>query len=186
MTGHLPSLVVLRGPSGSGKSTTAMALRRAAGRGVAVVGQDVIRRDLLRERDRPGAANIDLIALNVNFCLGRGYDVILEGILPAVRYGSMIRGLISDHPGPSFVYLYAIPFPETLRRHATKPNADEFGPNEMAAWYQEQDVLGVPGEQLIGPDESQAETVTRIVTDAFPARGAGSEHDEPAARVHGG
>ena len=183
----VPSLVVIRGNSGSGKSSTALALRREAGRGVALVQQDAIRRDLLRERDRPDALNVELIALNTRFCLDHDYDVILEGILCTAHYGQMIKTLLGEHEGPSFVYYYAIPFAETLRRHATKPNAHEFGPSEMAAWYHEDDLLGVPGEQLIGPDESQAETVTRILAQAFPPRARPGGHQaEPTARVHCG
>src|SRR6516164_786644 len=103
-SGRPPSLVVLRGPSCSGKTTTALALRQAVGRGVAVVQQDVIRRELLRERDLPGALNIDLIATIVARCLAGGYDVILEGILDASRYGATLRSLIATHPGPTHAY----------------------------------------------------------------------------------
>ncbi|MFE4060604.1 kinase, partial [Streptomyces sp. NPDC059096] len=49
-------LVVLRGNSASGKSSVATGLRERFGRGLAVVGQDNLRRIVLRERDRPGAA----------------------------------------------------------------------------------------------------------------------------------
>lgn len=51
-------LVVLRGNSASGKSSVAAGLRTRYGRGLAVVAQDNLRRIVLRERDRPGAANI--------------------------------------------------------------------------------------------------------------------------------
>lgn len=54
-------LIVLRGNSASGKSSVAAGLRDRFGRGLAVVGQDNLRRTVLRERDRPGAANIGLI-----------------------------------------------------------------------------------------------------------------------------
>ncbi|HTJ71314.1 MAG TPA: hypothetical protein VL551_27485 [Actinospica sp.] len=165
-----PSLIVIRGNSGSGKSSTAVALRHAGGRGVALVQQDVIRRDLLRERDRPGGLNVELIELNVRFCLAHDYDVILEGILYADRYGEMIRGLIEAHNGPCFAYYYDLSLAETLRRHASKPNAHEYGEKEMAKWYVERDLLGVPGEQIIGPDWSQDETVARILAEALPPR----------------
>ena len=47
-------LIVLRGNSGSGKSTVAKALLDAyGGRSVAWVAQDLIRRTILREKDRP-------------------------------------------------------------------------------------------------------------------------------------
>ncbi|MEU8274886.1 hypothetical protein ACFYOK_29280 [Microbispora bryophytorum] len=54
-------LIVLRGNSGSGKTSVARAVRAAYGRGLALVGQDVIRRELLRERDVDGGVNIGLI-----------------------------------------------------------------------------------------------------------------------------
>lgn len=56
-------LIVVRGPSGAGKSSTGAGLRAAYGRGIALVGQDVLRRGVLRERDVAGGANITLIDL---------------------------------------------------------------------------------------------------------------------------
>jgi adenylylsulfate kinase-like enzyme len=169
-SGRLPSLIVIRGNSGSGKSSTALAVRRAAGRGVALVQQDTIRQDLLRERDRPGGLNVELIALNVRFCLEHDYDVILEGILYTKHYGPMVRSLIAEHRGPSFVYYYDLPLSETLRRHASKPNAHEFGEKELSEWYVQGDMLGVAGEQLIGAEQTQEETVAHILAQALPPR----------------
>lgn len=74
-------LIVLRGNSASGKSSVAAGLRDSFGRGLAVVGQDNLRRTVLRERDRPGAANIGLIdltaryALDAGLCGGRGHPL---------------------------------------------------------------------------------------------------------------
>ena len=161
---------MIRGNSASGKSSTALALRYTAGRGVALVQQDLIRRNLLREHDRPGGLNIELIALNVRFCLEHDYDVILEGILYADRYGDMIRRLIQEHRGQSFVYYYDIPFEETLRRHASKDNSHDYGVKEMGEWFVEHDLLGVPGEQIIGPDQTQEGTVAHILAEALPPR----------------
>ncbi|MBL7499779.1 kinase [Frankia sp. CNm7] len=169
-TNRLPSLVVLRGPSCSGKTTTALAIRQAVGRGVAVVQQDVIRRELLREPDLPGALNIDLIATIVTRCLTGGYDVILEGILDASRYGTTLRAVIATHPGPAHVYYFGLPLEETVRRHATKPNAGGYGEHELAQWYVPNDLLGVPGEQTLSPTQTQQQIVTRIITEALPPR----------------
>ena len=52
-----------------------------------------------------------------------------------------------------------------MRRHATKPNAHEFGELEMCQWWKDQDVLGVPGEQRIGEKLAQAEIVDMIYSD---------------------
>jgi predicted kinase len=47
-------LIVIRGNSASGKSAVAAEIRRRHGRGLAIVGQDNLRRQVLRERDVPG------------------------------------------------------------------------------------------------------------------------------------
>lgn len=53
-------LVVIRGNSGSGKTALARDLQLAMGRGTANIGQDYVRRVILREHDRPGGNNIGL------------------------------------------------------------------------------------------------------------------------------
>ncbi|WP_308036601.1 hypothetical protein [Streptomyces olivaceus] len=54
-------LVVIRGNSASGKSSVAQGLRDHYGRGIAIVGHDVIRRNVLREHDTARGANITLL-----------------------------------------------------------------------------------------------------------------------------
>ena len=80
-------LIVLRGNSASGKSSVAAGLRERYGRGIALVSQDTLRRDVLRERDVPGAANIGLIDLTVRHALEHGFHTVLEGILYVAHYG---------------------------------------------------------------------------------------------------
>ncbi|MFF4616439.1 AAA family ATPase [Nonomuraea jabiensis] len=93
----LAQLIVLRGDSGSGKTSVARALREAYGkRGLAVVGQDVLRRDILRELDVPGGVNIGLIDTVTRYALDHGHHVILEGILMACRYAPMLQSLRED------------------------------------------------------------------------------------------
>ncbi|WP_067473726.1 zeta toxin family protein [Actinomadura hibisca] len=165
-------LIVLRGNSGSGKSSIAAEIRRRyEKRDLAVVPQDVVRRQILRDRDVPGAANIDLIDTIVRWSLDHGYHVLLEGILFGDRYAEMIQRLVADHTGPSLLYYMDIPFPETLRRHATKPVAHEFGEREMAEWYRERDLLPGLRETVIGPAQSLETTVEQIMRDAREARG---------------
>ena len=120
-------LIVIRGNSASGKSAVAGELRRRHGRGLAIVGQDNLRRQVLRERDVPGAANIDLIDLTARFALDRGFHVIVEGILYADHYGRMLTALIAGTRGLARAYYLDVPWAETLRRHASKPQAAEYG-----------------------------------------------------------
>jgi predicted kinase len=99
-------LVVLRGNSGSGKSTVARVVRERVER-VALVQQDVVRRQVLGEGDVAGGVNIGLLDVMARYALERGYHVILEGILNAARYGEMLRGLARDHPA-AFFYAAAL------------------------------------------------------------------------------
>jgi thymidylate kinase len=160
-------LVVLRGPSGAGKSSAARALRRRVGRGVALVEQDYLRRILLREHDRPGAANIELISNTVRFALDRGFHVILEGILSAARYGAMLRALRDDHAGPSFFYYFDISWSETLRRHATRPQSAEFGAAEMSEWFGQAGPLDLIDERTVSERLTLDEIVGRIQREVF-------------------
>nr|WP_206439632.1 kinase [Streptomyces scabichelini] len=97
-------LVVVRGNSASGKSTVAAGIRNEFGRGLALVGQDNLRRVVLRERERPGGANIGLIDTVVRYSLDAGYHVVLEGILYVTHYGEMLSRLRRDHRGRTHCY----------------------------------------------------------------------------------
>lgn len=126
---------MLRGNSASGKSSVAAGLCDRFGRGLALVGQDNLRRIVLRERDRAGAADIGLI-----------------GILYAGPYGAMLAQLRADHLGPNRGYYLDVPFAETLARHATKPIVNDAGEEALRDWYRERDVLPSGVETVIGAD----------------------------------
>lgn len=70
---------MIRGNSASGKSAVAAAVRDRHGkRDLAIVGQDNLRRVVLREHDVPGGANIGLIDQTARFALSRGYHTLGE------------------------------------------------------------------------------------------------------------
>ena len=158
-------LIILRGNSGSGKSTVAAGLRAAYGRGIAVVGQDVVRRQILRERDVADAVNVGLLGLMARHILDQGIHVVLEGILYAEHYGQMLAQLRRDHAGATFAYYFDIPYEATVERHRTKPNRDDFTPQDMRGWYRAGDVLGGGWERTIVADSSLDETVERILAE---------------------
>lgn len=165
-------LVVLRGNSGSGKTTVARTLREAHGRGMAWVPQDVVRRTIVWERDRPGGVNIGLIDQIARYCLDQDYHVVLDGILYADRYEPMLARLARDHAGTSCFYYLDVSLDETLARHATRPQAAEFGAEDMRDWYRPRDLLGAVPERVIPQSSTLAETVSLILTDSGLAGGA--------------
>lgn len=160
-------LVVVRGNSGCGKSSTALAVRSRLGRTCALVQQDLIRRTVLKEHDVPDGANIGLISTVARYALDHGYHVIIEGILHAERYSAMLTELADDHQGNTAFYYLDVSFTESLRRHATRPQAAEFGADDMRGWYRNRDLLGIPGEQLIPETSTLHQTTARILHDVF-------------------
>lgn len=166
MTASHP-LIILRGNSGCGKTSTARLLQRQLGCGTMSVSQDVVRREILRVKDSEGNPAIQLIYDLCMYGNNVGYTVILEGILSNKKYGAMLRRLLDDFQGEKLIYYFDVSFEETVRRHATKPSAHEFGESEMRQWWKDQDVLNVPGEQRIGEQLSQAEIVDLIHRDVL-------------------
>ncbi|MEV6019976.1 MULTISPECIES: M15 family metallopeptidase [unclassified Streptomyces] len=159
-------LVVIRGNSASGKSSVAQGLRDHYGRGVAIVGQDVIRRNVLREHDTACGANIALLGRIAREALNAGFHVVLEGILYADRYGHMITSLVRDHRGVSACYYLDVPLEATLVRHASKADASylaQVTDSHLTSWYRELDLLPGGLETVIPADSTLHDTVARIV-----------------------
>ncbi|BEL05741.1 kinase [Actinoplanes sichuanensis] len=160
-------LLVIRGNSGSGKTTTAREVRRRYGaRGLALVEQDMVRRVILREHGGGGGSDRvapGLIATMVQTALDGGYHVILEGILHTGQYGDPLRELIAKHPGRTACYFMDVSFEETVRRHRRRAEPIPVEPETMRSWYAGQDLLGVPGEQVIPEDMGFADVVMTIL-----------------------
>ncbi|MFJ8181065.1 M15 family metallopeptidase [Streptomyces sp. NPDC094469] len=167
-------LVVIRGNSASGKSSVAQGLRDHHGRGIAIVSQDVIRRNVLREHDTARGANIALLGRIARDALNAGFHVVLEGIMYADRYGHMITSLVRDHRGVSSCYYLNVPLETTLIRHASKADAaylEQVTGTHLASWYRELDLLPGGPETVIQADSTLQDTIARIVreTDLTPA-----------------
>lgn len=157
----MAQLIIIRGNSGSGKSTVSRALREALGGRVALIELDHFRRIVLKEKEGLENRNIlDLLRINTKFAISRGYRVILEGIFSSHKYRDLLCEFSSEI---ETLYFYMdVSFDETLRRHETRPIANEFGYEEMKLWYQERDLLGL-NEEIIIPEESGIdETVDMI------------------------
>jgi len=176
--------VVLRGNSGWGKTATAREVRLQCGRGIAIVSQDVIRRDLLREKDVPGGVNIGLIDAIARHALDHGYHVILEGILHAAHYGDMLVGLRRQHHGRTACFYFDVPFAETLRRHATKPQAGEYGAPEMRSWYRPLDLVPELDEHRIDASRTLDEAIDLVIAGSGLARQR-QPHDARTSRDAG-
>ncbi|HCW52390.1 MAG TPA: uridine kinase [Clostridium sp.] len=161
----MPKIIIIRGNSGSGKSTIAKALQRKFGRGTLLIQQDVIRRDMLWVNDGSDTKAIPLLFNLIKYGKDNCDYIILEGILNAKWYKCLFERIRDEFEPYIYAYYYDLPFEETLLRHKTKPNANEFGEKEMKSWWNEKDYIGFIKEKIITKDVSIDEAVDMIYKD---------------------
>jgi adenylate kinase family enzyme len=159
----MSKLIIIRGNSGSGKSTIARLVRASLGENVMLVPQDIIRREILKVKDRANNPAIDLIQRVVLYGKDIGYDVVLEGILGKKLYGSTLNNLIQEFGDEVYVFYMDVSFEETLKRHETKPNKHEYGIEEMKGWWVEKDYLDSSNEHTIPESYSTEDAVDFIL-----------------------
>ena len=157
------TLIIIRGNSVSGKTTIAKKLQRELGEKTMLIQQDVVRREILNVRDTSGNPAMKLIENLALYGKFIDYNVIVEGILSTRKYGEMLQRVVAQFDRV-FVYYFDIPFEETLRRHKTKPNVDEFGEKELRDWWEEKDMLG-DDDRMITAKMNEQEIVDRMMND---------------------
>lgn len=139
----MPELIIIRGNSGSGKTTLARNLQRRFGRNTMVISQDVVRRDILMERDGVDTKALPLLIELLKYGRQNCEVVILEGILNAEWYKTLFETAILEYGSNIHAYYYDIPFEETVKRHKTKPNCNDFGEDAMRRWWNEKDYIRI-------------------------------------------
>lgn len=152
-------LIVLRGNSGSGKTTVSKELQKRFGRNTMLISQDMVRLQMLYAKD---AEALPLIIQLLKYGRQNSDITILEGILDSEVYESLFETAVKEYGADIFAFYYDLPFEETLRRHATKPNRAEFGEQDMRRWWKEKDYTNVIPEKTITRDMSISDTVDMI------------------------
>ena len=155
-------LIIFRGNSGSGKTTVAKELQELFGRGTMVLSQDMIRREVLKERDGIDPPALPLIKQMLKYGSENCEVVILEGIFIADWYRELFEAAIEMYGSEIYAYYFDIPFEETVRRHQTRSKAAEFGATEMREWWKEKDYLDLIKETTITEDKSKEEIINEI------------------------
>jgi predicted kinase len=158
-------IIMLRGNSGSGKTTVANALQKKLGRGTLIISQDTIRREMLWVRDGSETKAISLLIDLVKYGRKNCDFVILEGILNEVWYKELFEIIRLEFNSSIYAYYYDLSFEETLHRHQTKPNCNEFGENDMKQWWNEKDFIENIEEKILTQGLSIDETVDIIMKD---------------------
>lgn len=158
-------IIILRGNSGSGKTTVAKNLQKKLGQGTLLISQDVVRREMLWVKDGSDTKTLSLLMELVRYGKENCEFVILEGILNASWYRELFALIQYEFGEDIYAYYYDLPFEETLIRHETKPNHNDFGENEMREWWMEKDYINSIKETTIRQDLSLPDTVNMILRD---------------------
>lgn len=101
----MATLVIIRGNSGSGKTSLAKKLQEYYGRKTLVISQDVVRRDMLKEKVESDNLSISLTATIARYGYERDLLVIVEGFYETDIYGQMLEELRASLLSKSSVLL---------------------------------------------------------------------------------
>lgn len=91
--------------------------------------------------------------------------VILEGILNATWYRPVFQFAKELFGGAIFAYYYDLSFEETLKRHQTRGQSQEFGAEKMARWWKDSDISDVLDEKIFRAEISLQQAINLILLD---------------------
>lgn len=162
----MSKLVILRGNSGSGKTALSKLLQKRLGAGTMRISHDMVRIEIMNSGGRLGVEkSLPLMAEMLKFGRENSEVTILEGILPKEKYLPLFEKAAELFDDEIYAYYYDISFEETLRRHRTKPQADEWGEEEMRAWWVDRDYLENISEATFDESVSLEAALERICCD---------------------
>jgi len=162
----MSKLIILRGNSGSGKTTVAWRLQERLGPNTMRISHDMVRMEMLHVWGREGLErSLPLMVELLRYGRSHSEYTVMEGILPSKDYAPLFETAVSEYGDNIFAYYYDIPFEETLRRHSTKPNKNEFGEEDMRRWWLEKDFLPMIKETVFREDMTVDRAVEKICSD---------------------
>ncbi len=127
------------------------------------ISQDMIRREMLWVKDGENTLAIPLFKRTINIRKQKNSNVvILEGIMYADWYKSLFELARELYRENIYAYYFDIPFEETVKRHQTRAESEEFGEEALRRWWREKDYSDVLVENAITAERDQAGIVQEI------------------------
>lgn len=163
----MQKLIILRGNSGSGKTTLARMLQEKFGPNTMRLSHDMVRMEILHVWSKEGLVKSQPLMIEL-LKYGKQHSeiTILEGILDSQQYSLLFETALKEYGQENiFAYYYNLPFEETLRRHSTKPNHNDFGEVEMRRWWREKDYLPTIPEKVFTQELSLEDALALIYRD---------------------
>ena len=127
------------------------------------IKQKTVRREMLWVKDGAGTLALSLLQELLRYGHDHCAVTILEGILYADVYQPLFEDAVRLFGQEQiFAYYYDLPFAETLGRHQSKPNRDDFGEDAMRRWWREKDFSPLLSEKRLTADVSLEAAEERI------------------------
>lgn len=156
-------LIILRGNSGSGKTSVAKALQEKFGPNTMLLSHDMIRMEILHVWGTEGIIRSEPLMIDLLRYGKKNSEItIMEGVLPADAYNRLFETAVEEYGQNIFAYYYDLPFEETMARHSTKPNRNDFGEADMRRWWKEKDFLPMISEEILYKDLNLEDAVSMI------------------------
>ena len=140
-------------------------LQEKLGAEMMLISQDVVRREMLHTKDGPYSQTIPFIIHLLEYGYQHENYVILAGILNATWYRPVFQFTKELFGDAIFAYYYDLSFEETLKRHQTRSQSQEFGAQKMARWWKDSDISDVLNEKILCADISLQQAVDFILSD---------------------
>lgn len=162
----MSKLIILRGNSGSGKTTLAKILQERLGPNTMRLSHDMVRMEILHVWSREGREkSLPLMIELMRYGRRHSEFTVMEGILPTEAYMPLFEAAVEEYGEEIYAYYYDLSFEETLRRHATKPNRNDFGETEMRRWWKEGDYLPNIREKILTQEQTPDAAADMICCD---------------------
>ena len=162
----MSKLILLRG--NSGRTAVAKKLQEKFGSNTMLISHDMVRKQILHVWSREGVEKSQPLMIELMKYGKRNSEItIMEGILPSQDYAQLFEAAVEEYGSNIYSYYWDIPFEETLRRHGTKPNRNDFGEDDMRRWWKEKDYLDMIPQIMIDKDMSVEEAVELIYSDVM-------------------
>lgn len=145
------------------KASVAKALQRKFGSNTMLLSHDMVRIEILHVWGQEGIIKSEPFMINLlKYGKANSEITILEGVLPAKEYNKLFETAVEEYGQNIFAYYYDLPFEETLARHSTKPNRNDFGESDMRRWWKERDFLPMILEKVLDKDVSFEDAIEMI------------------------
>lgn len=145
------------------KASVAKALQRKFGSNTMLLSHNMVHIEILHVWGQEGIIKSEPFMINLlKYGKANSEITILEGVLPAKEYNKLFETAVEEYGQNIFAYYYDLPFEETLARHSTKPNRNDFGESDMRRWWKERDFLPMILEKVLDKDVSFEDAIEMI------------------------